>query len=267
MQAVVNQEDFGFFPSTNDLKQPYGLHVPLSHQPLEVAPHFVKQMMQGDSHGYENEQASNNDFFSSFINSDFPIDVSFPMQHEAMPIMKGGFTRAVQSQAPIMQVAQSQNQSAYYPNKSCKAPTKFNGKRKHETVSSAPSQTQTPAQTPSTQTFNVGGTEQEHKRQKRRVKNREAAQLFRQRQKQHIRDLEAEVKGINDKNTHLTTQMEVMRAENTLVKEQLQYLRCFVLEGLKFAFPDQTKIHELEALFASFNGRSNTASKEDNHSN
>jgi len=272
---VVSQEDFGFFSgSNNDLKQqPYSLHAHLSQQSLEVAsPHFVKQLVQGEPHVYENDQAANNDFFSSFINSDFPIDVSFPMQHEAMPVLKG-FSRPVQPQAPIMQVAQSQNQSAtYFPNKSSKAPTKFNGKRKLvETVTPAPA-TQTPAapsstQAPATQTFALAPNEQETKRQKRRVKNREAAQLFRQRQKQHIRDLEAEVKGINDKNMQLTTQMEVLKAENALVKEQLHYLRCYVLEGLKFAFPDQSKVHELEAMFASVSARSLGTANADSNNN
>jgi len=257
MQAVVSQDDFGFFPASNDLKQAYGLSSHLPQQTLEVAPHYVKQMMQNEA-VYDNEQSGNSDFFSSFINSDFPIDVSFPMQHETMPVMKG-FTR-VQPQAPIMQVAQSQNTSTYYPNK--KAPTKFNGKRKLvETVTPAPTQTPAPsAQASSTQTFTLPANEQENKRQKRRVKNREAAQLFRQRQKQHIRDLEAEVKGINDKNTQLTTQMEVLKTENTMVKEQLHYLRCFVLEGLKFAFPDQGKIQQLEAMFLTVNGRNPTTS-------
>jgi len=86
---------------------------------------------------------------------------------------------------------------------------------------------------------------------RRRVKNREAAQLFRQRQKQHIHDLEEEVQSINNRNVDLNTQIEVLRAENTLVKEQLRYLRCFVTEGLRFAFPD-SKFEEMDKMLSEY---------------
>lgn len=233
--TVGTQEDFNFYP---ELKQ-----YVLPQQNLDAS-FSGKQavMMQGDAPMMFDAEGSN-DFFSSFLNSDFPIDISFPVQTvpEAVPIMKGYTVQRVQPQAPIMQVAQNQTPApTYYKSKN---PTKYTGKRKAaEAPAPAPApQTEEPAARP----------EQDVKRQKRRVKNREAAQLFRQRQKQHIRDLEEEVRGINDKNSELNTQVEVLRAENTMVKEQLRYLRCFITEGLKFAFPE-SKFTEMDKMLAEF---------------
>jgi len=227
--ASVLQEDFvGFFP---DLKQ-YVLP-----QPNDTFPIQGKQGLITEAPMYETEGAS--DFFSSFLNSDFPIDISFPVQtvpeSSLSPAVKGySAQQRVQPQAPLMQVAQSQTPT-YYKSKN---PTKYSGKRKAD-ATSIPTTTLAPKEHKS--------GEQDTKKQKRRVKNREAAQLFRQRQKQHIRDLEEEVNSINNRNVDLNTQLEVLRTENAMVKEQLRYLRCFITEGLKFAFPD-SKFAELDTV-------------------
>jgi len=226
MQQMSTQEDFSFFP---DLKQ-YVL-------PPQPAVDFAgKQgILPGETPMFETE--GSNDFFSSFLNSDFPIDISFPIQTvpETVPVLKGyAAQQRVQPQAPLMQVAQTQAPT-YYKSKN---PTKYSGKRKAE-----------PPVVPEEPPKERREGDQENKRQKRRVKNREAAQLFRQRQKQHIRDLEEEVRNINNRNTDLNTQLEVLRAENTLVKEQLRYLRCFVTEGLKFAFPE-SKFEEMDRMLS-----------------
>jgi len=240
MLHSVPQDEYGFY---QDLKQ-YVL--PQQTQNLEAF--SGKQVLLPVDTSYEPPCASN-DFFASFLNSDFPIDVSFPVQTvpdvDTVPSAKGFPAQRVPNKAPIMQVAQSQNPACY----KSKNPTKYNGKRKASArAESSPPSTAASTEEPEPQ---HGKDEQDTKRQKRRVKNREAAQLFRQRQKQHIRDLEEEVRGINNKNVVLNTQIEVLKAENTMVKEQLRYLRCFITEGLKFAFPEN-KFLEMDKMLAEY---------------
>jgi len=91
----------------------------------------------------------------------------------------------------------------------------------------------------------------------RLVKNRQAAQLFRQRQKQHIRDLEDKVSAVNEVNVALTAKVDVLKAENKLVKEQLNYLRSFVAAALQYAFP-QNKVKWSIFPFVIFLFRSTT---------
>lgn len=62
----------------------------------------------------------------------------------------------------------------------------------------------------------------------RLVKNREAAQQFRQRQKQHILDMEAKIKLLDTENSELRTKVELLVSENKIVKDQLLYLRSFI---------------------------------------
>jgi len=84
----------------------------------------------------------------------------------------------------------------------------------------------------------------------RLVKNRQAAQLFRQRQKQHIKDLEDKVTAVNEVNVALTAKVDVLKAENKLVKEQLNYLRSFVAAALQYAFPQNKE--ELQKRWEAF---------------
>jgi len=78
--------------------------------------------------------------------------------------------------------------------------------------------------------------EKNFKRQRRLVKNREAAQLFRQRQKAYIHDLEKKVTDLNESNNDFRARIELLTSENKLIKEQLLYLRNFVAQAVSF-FP------------------------------
>jgi hypothetical protein len=225
------------------------------------------------------------DFFSPFLNPDFPIDISLPMQ------LGDG---VMQSQAPLMQVAQNQSSVRRNP--------KLVGKRKLQTAakarqtqqpvqpsqiqqqmasmpqSKAPSMPAAPAPQPTSASSGMGMSmgmnlsslsarsspplsmsqsacyvdsppsqdqdyycdgEPDNKRQKRLVKNRQAAQLFRKRQKQYISDLENKVAEVTNKNIALIAKVDVLVTENQLVKDQLKYLRTFVVSALEQAFPPQ----------------------------
>jgi len=132
-----------------------------------------------------------------------------------------------------------------------------------------PQQTQQPQQSQRKRKSGVGtsassmergeGDHQDPKRAKRTngnndenrlVKNRQAAQLFRQRQKQHIKDLENKVGAVNEVNVALTAKVDVLKAENKLVKEQLNYLRSFVAAALQYAFPQNKE--ELQKRWEAF---------------
>ncbi|KAF2077200.1 hypothetical protein CYY_001520 [Polysphondylium violaceum] len=84
-----------------------------------------------------------------------------------------------------------------------------------------------------------GNIEEERhmKRQRRLVKNREAAQLFRQRQKAYIQDLEKKVSDLTGTNSEYRARVELLNSENKLIREQLLYLRNFVTQAVSFSFP------------------------------
>lgn len=79
--------------------------------------------------------------------------------------------------------------------------------------------------------------ERNMKRQRRLVKNREAAQLFRQRQKAYIQDLEKKVSDLSATNNEFRARVELLNSENKLIKEQLLYLRNFITQAVSFSFP------------------------------
>jgi len=79
--------------------------------------------------------------------------------------------------------------------------------------------------------------ERNMKRQRRLVKNREAAQLFRQRQKAYIQDLEKKVADLSATNNDFRARVELLNSENKLIKEQLLYLRNFITQAVSFSFP------------------------------
>jgi len=170
------------------------------------------------------------DFFTPFLNPDFPIDLSLPMQLN--PTDSEG--ARVQPQAPLMQVAQSQRRNP-----------KLVGKRKLQAVNPRRARGGKQDQVeeeeePLGEDDLLGGASQGgdgEKRQKRLVKNRQAAQLFRKRQKQYISDLEGKVADVSNKNVALTARVDVLHAENKLLKDQLTYLRTFVVSALQQAFP------------------------------
>lgn len=70
----------------------------------------------------------------------------------------------------------------------------------------------------------------------RLLKNREAAQLFRERQKEYINELEKQVNALTTENTDAKSKVELLMSENKIIKEQLQYLRNFIAQALSFSF-------------------------------
>jgi hypothetical protein len=75
------------------------------------------------------------------------------------------------------------------------------------------------------------------KKQRRLVKNREAAQLFRQRQKEYISNLELKAAELTTANTEANARVELLASENKLMKEQLIYLRNFMKQAVAYSFP------------------------------
>ncbi|EGG23827.1 putative basic-leucine zipper transcription factor [Cavenderia fasciculata] len=91
---------------------------------------------------------------------------------------------------------------------------------------------------PTTDNGGVNAEEEKNlKRQRRLVKNREAAQLFRQRQKAYIQDLEKKVSDLTSNNSEIRARAELLNSENKLIREQLMYLRNFVTQAVSFSFP------------------------------
>jgi len=86
------------------------------------------------------------------------------------------------------------------------------------------------------------------KRQRRLVKNREAAQLFRQRQKAYIQDLEKKVQDLGATNNDYRARVELLNSENKLIKEQLLYLRNFVTQAVSHSFPKGTSPPGMPAI-------------------
>merc|ERR1712063_130338 len=71
-------------------------------------------------------------------------------------------------------------------------------------------------------------TEKKTKKQQRLLKNREAAQQFRQRQKNYIQELEKKVDSLVSENQLFTSKAELLQSENHLLRDQLSYLRGFM---------------------------------------
>ncbi|KAL6079431.1 hypothetical protein QOT17_001054 [Balamuthia mandrillaris] len=71
-------------------------------------------------------------------------------------------------------------------------------------------------------------SEPDERVEKRLQRNRKAAQLFRRRQKQYIKDLEKRVEELNCHNAQFLSEERLLLIENRLIKEQLAYLRDFV---------------------------------------
>jgi len=80
---------------------------------------------------------------------------------------------------------------------------------------------------------NGDGSNRDAKRQMRLVKNRQAAQQFRKRQKQYIQDLEKRCSSLTAQNASYAAKLELLITENRLVKEQLEYLRSFVNQAVQ----------------------------------
>jgi len=67
-------------------------------------------------------------------------------------------------------------------------------------------------------------------------KNREAAQQFRHRQREHIKHLETEVAKFQKQNETFNSQVERLQDENRLARQQVHMLREFINQAMTFAF-------------------------------
>lgn len=79
--------------------------------------------------------------------------------------------------------------------------------------------------------------EQKLKRQRRLIKNREAAQQFRQRQKEYIQNLERRVTELNTHVGETHKHIELLTAENRLLRDQLVYLYNVMRQNLSLTTP------------------------------
>jgi len=75
------------------------------------------------------------------------------------------------------------------------------------------------------------------KKQRRLMKNREAAAQFRHRQKAYMHKLEKHAAELTTSNQQVTAKIELLSSENKLMKEQLGYLRNFVKNAVSLSFP------------------------------
>eukprot|EP01117_Protostelium_nocturnum_P006369 TRINITY_DN22_c1_g1_i1.p1 TRINITY_DN22_c1_g1~~TRINITY_DN22_c1_g1_i1.p1 ORF type:complete len:196 (+),score=86.83 TRINITY_DN22_c1_g1_i1:882-1469(+) len=82
---------------------------------------------------------------------------------------------------------------------------------------------------------NHDGNTPKDKRALRLAKNREAAHQFRQRQKQYLSELESKVSELTNENAHNKATLELLRSENQLIREQLNYLRTFISQAVSFS--------------------------------
>jgi len=77
------------------------------------------------------------------------------------------------------------------------------------------------------------------KKQRRLLKNREAAQHFRTRQKEYIASLENRAAALTSANIEANARLDLLASENKLMKEQLVYLRSFMKQAVAFSLPYQ----------------------------
>jgi len=82
------------------------------------------------------------------------------------------------------------------------------------------------------------------RRQKRLVKNREAAALFRKRQKEYIQDLEKKVNDLQKENVDYRTKVDLLYSENKLIKDQLIYLRNVISQAISLQFSPNPPTNE-----------------------
>jgi len=80
----------------------------------------------------------------------------------------------------------------------------------------------------------------------RLLKNRQAAQQFRKRQKSHIVNLESQVDSLSAENAVLASRVDMLVMENKLIRDQLDYMRNFVMNCLQLTFRPNTTLQDLQ---------------------
>jgi regulator of replication initiation timing len=83
--------------------------------------------------------------------------------------------------------------------------------------------------------------ERQLKRQRRLIKNRESAQLSRQRKRMFIEELESQVSGLQADNRDLVKQVASLTSENQTLKDELKNLQALIKQpGMGTALPPQS---------------------------
>jgi len=82
-----------------------------------------------------------------------------------------------------------------------------------------------------------GEEEKVAKKQRRLIKNREAAAQFRHRQKAYMHKLEKHAADLTTSNLQVAAKIDLLTSENKLMKEQLNYLRNFMKNAVSLSFP------------------------------
>merc|ERR1711991_755304 len=78
------------------------------------------------------------------------------------------------------------------------------------------------------------------KKQRRLLKNRAAAQQFRQRQKEYIASLETQVEEFGKSHETQSRRIQMLELENSIIKEHLSHLREFVTRSVLMVAPNTT---------------------------
>eukprot|EP01089_Gocevia_fonbrunei_P006425 TRINITY_DN1709_c0_g1_i1.p1 TRINITY_DN1709_c0_g1~~TRINITY_DN1709_c0_g1_i1.p1 ORF type:complete len:502 (-),score=156.51 TRINITY_DN1709_c0_g1_i1:26-1531(-) len=98
--------------------------------------------------------------------------------------------------------------------------------------------------------------EKDIRRQRRLIKNRESASLSRQRRKNHLAELEANVNALTDENDVLKQEVKDLRSENSNLKEEVKKLRKIIEQedetGNYDSENDGTKISTLSKIANAF---------------
>jgi hypothetical protein len=209
----------------------------------------IDQFIQSGGEGYFPSYGtpSEQDYFSLF--AEFAMDLTPP------PSMKSNQQPPTLSKTGL---APTYSTTAVPPdalNANRKRKTDSNGKgtapttKKAAQAKAAPKKTKKDVVIPSDddgEDFEGGEGDTLPDREKRLLKNRKAAQQFRKRQKNHILDLEGRVETLTTENSTLTSQVELLHTENKLIREQLDYMRSFVLNALQFTFPPSLPTSDLQ---------------------
>lgn len=84
--------------------------------------------------------------------------------------------------------------------------------------------------------------EKQLKRQRRLIKNRESAQLSRQKKKQYVENLEKQVKTLSSENSNLKTQVNHLSSRNQQLEEQVANLQTYIQQQQQLAKAGSSKI-------------------------
>ncbi|EGC37178.1 hypothetical protein DICPUDRAFT_150254 [Dictyostelium purpureum] len=109
---------------------------------------------------------------------------------------------------------------------------------------------------------NEDGGNGENKKNRRLLKNREAAQLFRQRQKEYISSLESKASTLEASNSTALSKVSHLTEENQLMKDKVKYLKNFVKQAVSISLPmsvvNQDNINNLKNNLINLNNTNNT---------